>query len=162
MKKLIKLALIVGVIVLGVKLIDANRGNGAAMVGIVACGGLLIWLFGKSNKGKARSGGGYSSGGSSSVGRSEDWYKLYDIARIYSGYQNLRDYAKVEFVVSLDDYNTFTIDAYLDLSDCDSDVNMNDIRSSLRYAAQQLQKNILADARSATNANVTVQMGRVE
>ena len=163
MKKLIKLALIVFLIVMGVKLIDQYRDNSAALVGIAGCGLVLIWLFRRSG-GKAKSSGRSSSsssgGGTRGVTR-EEWYKLYDLTRIYSGYQSLRDYAKVEFSVSLDEYNTFTIDAYLDLSDCDADVNMNDIRSSLNYALKRLQKNLLSDARSITSGNVRVRTGHV-
>ena len=166
MKKLIKLAIIVVVIVVGVKLIDQYRGNSAALVGIAACGLLLISVFARSNGKKAKSSGGSrggnaSSGGSRGITR-EEWYKLYDLTKTYSGYQSLRDYAKVEFVVSLDDYGNFTIDGYLDLSDCEPDVNTNDLRASLRYAAQRLQKNILSDARSITNGRVSVSIGRIE
>ena len=166
MKKLIRLAIIGIVIVVGVTMIDKFRGNSAALVGIAACGLVLIALFARSNGKKATSsgsskGGSASSGGSQEITRDE-WYKLYDLTRLYSGYQSLRDYAKVDFSVSLDDYGNFTIDGYLDLSDCDPDVNENDIRSSLRYAAQRLQQNILSDARSITNGRVTVSIGRIE
>jgi hypothetical protein len=168
MKRLIKLAIIVVVIVVGVKLIDQYRGNSAVMLGIAACGLLLISWFARSNskkKGKSSGGGSRASnasgGGSQGITRDE-WYKLYDLTKIYSGYQSLRDYAKVDFSVTLDDYGNFTIDGYLDLSDCEPDVNANDIRASLRYAAQQLQKNILSDARSITNGRVTVSIGRIE
>ena len=165
MKRLIKLAVIIAIIVVGVKLIDQYRGNSAALVGIAACGLALISVFARSNgkksSGSAKGGSASSGGGSRGITRDE-WYKLYDLTRIYSGYQSLRDYAKVDFSVSLDEYGNFTIDGYLDLSDCDPDVNANDIRSSLRYAAQRLQQNILSDARSITNGRVTVSIGRIE
>ena len=167
MKRLIKLAIIVVVIVVGVKLMDQYRGNSAAMLGVAACGLLLISWFVRSNsKKKGKSSGGSrasnASGGEAQGITREEWYKLYDLTKIYSGYQSLRDYAKVDFSVSLDDYGNFTIDGYLDLSDCDSNVNANDIRSSLRYAAQCLQQKILSDARSITNGRVTVSIGRIE
>ncbi|MBO5737471.1 MAG: hypothetical protein J6S04_06645 [Clostridia bacterium] len=163
MKKLIKLALIIFVIVMGVKLIDQYRGDSATLLGVVVCGLVIIWVIRRSGGSKAKSSGGgssSSSGGSRGVTRDE-WYKLHDLTRIYSGYQSLRDYAKVEFSVSLDEYNTFTIDAYLDLSDCASDVNMNDIRSSLNYAVKRLQKNLMSDARSITSGNVRVRTGHI-
>ncbi len=156
MKKFIKVLLIVLTIAAGGLLINQYPEFTGAIVISVGVAVLLILIIGRGGQR-----GGWVNSQYAQHQKSQEWVRLFELTERYSGKESLQDGATISYMVRLDG-DVFTIDACLDMEECDMDVSRYDLELAAQAATEQLRQTILNEAAKLTDAQVSVQIGNID